>query len=184
MVSANSSAAAARAGAGADELDPAAFRAAMASFPSGVTVVTTRDAAGRPHGFTASSFCSVSLDPPLILVCLARSANCFEAFRDCARFAVSILQPQHTELAQRFASKTADKFAYGRFTTTASGLVVVDDAVAVVDCSVHRRVEAGDHIIMVGEVHEVRLGGGTPVVYLNRGFGTVSPVTPRRPTPG
>ena len=83
---------------------PPAFRAAMSRFAAGVTVVTTRDEQHRPYGFTASSFCSVSLDPPLVLVCLARTANSFPVFARSPRFAVSILQAHHVELAERFAA--------------------------------------------------------------------------------
>ena len=155
-------------------LDLATFRAAMACFPTGVAIVTTHDERGTPYGFTASSFCSVSLEPPLILVCLAKSANSYPVFAKCEHFAVSILRPHHAELARRFASKNGDKFAQGRFRRTSSGRIVVDEALAVIECSPYRLYDAGDHVIIVGQVRVVGVAeGGSPAVYFNRGFSTI-----------
>ncbi|MGH3566950.1 MAG: flavin reductase family protein [Pseudonocardia sp.] len=154
--------------------DSTAFRDAMARFPSGVTIVTTHDDSGTPHGFTASSFCSVSAEPPLVLVCLARSANSYPVFVRSNRFAISILQADHVEVARRFASKNTEKFACGEFARTASGATVLETASAVVECSVYRRYEAGDHMIMVGAVEHVSLTDvRAPVVYFDREFNTI-----------
>ena len=149
------------------------FRDALSRFPAGVTVVTTTeetDEGATPVGFTASSFCSVSLDPPLILVCLARTANCYPVFAGCGCFAVSILTGEHTDLAARFATKRADKFDGGAFTATADGLPAVDGALCVLECATEDVIEAGDHVIMLGRVNGVDLGEGTPVVYFDRAF--------------
>ena len=155
-------------------VDSAAFREAMVRFPSGVTIVTTHDQSGRPHGFTASSFCSVSAQPPLVLVCLARSANSYPVFAHNDRFAISILPADQVAVARRFASKNTDKFACGGFVRTPRGGTVLQDALAVVECAVHRRYEAGDHMIMVGEVEQVRLAElGRPAVYFGRVFSTI-----------
>ena len=156
--------------------DSAAFREAMARFPSGVTIVTTQDESGRPHGFTASSFCSVSAEPPLVLVCLATSANSYPLFARNDHFAISILQADHVDLARRFASKDTDKFAGGGFVRTPRGATVLEDALAVVECSVGRRYEAGDHMIMLGEVEQVSLAETElrrPAVYFDRAFSTI-----------
>ncbi|MDI3422620.1 flavin reductase family protein [Streptomyces luteolus] len=172
----------ARAGAGQDGaaeggLDPALFRGAMARFPTGVALVTTHDQDGGPHGFTASSLCSVSLHPPMLLVCLATSARCFRVFAQSPRFAVSVLRegPEHAELARRFAGKGLDKFAGGGFVTTPRGGTVLAGALAVVECAVRRRVDAGDHVVLLGEAEHVTLPGhsGRPAVYVDRGFGAL-----------
>lgn len=160
--------------AGVRGVDPSAFRDAMARFPTGVAIVTTHAADGTPYGFTASSFCSVSLDPPLVLVCLARSGRAYPVFARNRRFAISILQSTHIEIARRFASKIPDRFAPGGFTCTPQGSIVLAEALAVVECSVDNRHEAGDHVIMVGEVDQVLLAEqGRPAVYFDRGFRTL-----------
>ncbi|MGV4925077.1 flavin reductase family protein [Streptomyces sp. BHT-5-2] len=152
------------------------FKDAMARFPTGVAIATTCDEAGAPHGLTVGSLCSVSLDPPLVLICVARSARCFPVFERSGEFAVSVLRRQHAELARRFATRTAEKFAAGGFTRTARGGVVVDDALATLDCLVDGRHEAGDHLILVGKVVDHRLADdGAPAVYVDRKFTTISP---------
>jgi flavin reductase ActVB len=155
-------------------VDRADFRDAMARFATGVAIVTTHDETGAPCGFTASSFCSVSLDPPLLLFCLARSARSYPVFLRNRSFAVSILQSTHVELARRFASKVPDRFGPGGFSRTSRGSIVLDEALAALECSVHSRHEAGDHLIVVGAVDQVLLAGqGWPVVYFDRGFRTL-----------
>ncbi|MFD0418642.1 flavin reductase family protein [Streptomyces sp. NPDC127108] len=148
------------------------FRAAMARFAAGVVVVTTLGDGGSPRGFTASSFCSVSLHPPLVLVCLANSADSFGAFASCGHFAVSVLGPQHKRLAERFATKGADKFAPDGLSRTPGGLPTVAGALVELDCEVHARHPAGDHMILIGRVSGARLseGAGTPMVYYDRSF--------------
>jgi flavin reductase ActVB len=144
----------------------------MARYAAGVVVVTTLDGAGLPRGFTASSFCSVSLDPPLILVCLANSADSFAAFDACGHFAVSVLAPEHQPLAVRFATKGADKFASGGLSRTPGGLPAVAGALAELECETYARHPAGDHTILIGRVAGARLGESseTPVVYYEKSF--------------
>lgn len=148
------------------------FRAAMARFATGVVVVTTLGDGGLPRGFTASSFCSVSLHPPLILVCLANSADSFEAFDSCGHFAVSVLGPEHKPLAQQFATKGTDKFASEGLSRTPGGLPTVAGALVELDCDVYARHPAGDHTILIGRVSDTRLGerAATPMVYYERNF--------------
>ncbi|MER6204948.1 flavin reductase family protein [Streptomyces sp. NPDC001642] len=154
--------------------DPEDFRAAMARFPSGVVVVTTCGEDGTPRGFTASSFCSVSLEPPMILVCLANSADSAPSFGHCDRFAVSVLAPSHRPLALRFATKGTDKFASGGLSPGPGGLPTVDRALSELDCTAHARHPAGDHTVLIGRVTGVRLGEGAPMVYYDRGFRTLA----------
>jgi flavin reductase ActVB len=147
------------------------FRRAMASFPSGVTIVTTTDADGRWWGFTATSFCSVSLDPPLVLVCLAGSAECHPVFAHAQRWIVHIVHPQDTGLAVRFATRGADKFADAGFVADARGMPVLDRACVTLDCSSHAKHSGGDHTVLLGRVENTRLSDDlVPAVYFNRGF--------------
>jgi flavin reductase ActVB len=155
-------------------MEPAlAFREAMARFPSGVTIVTTTGPDGQWWGFTATAFCSVSADPPLVLVCLAKSAECYPVFAAAVSWAIHVLPPEHAELALRFATRGADKFGAAGFTASARGLPVLEDACVVLECDGFDRYDGGDHEILVGRVQEVRLGDGAPAVYFQRNFHTL-----------
>lgn len=146
-------------GAASPAADPAQFRAALARFASGVVVATTLDAEGQPRGFTASAFCSVSLAPPLVLVCLGRDAECHAAFLAAGRIAISILAPGQDEVARRFATRGADKFAGDHMATGDDGLPVVRHAAAVLHGRLAERLPGGDHTILLTAVEAVTLGG-------------------------
>ncbi|MGA0560869.1 alpha/beta fold hydrolase [Ancylobacter sp. VNQ12] len=132
--------------------DPKAFRQALGAFVTGVTVVTTRDAAGEMRGFTANSFTSVSLDPPLVLVCIAKTASSFPVFGSAETFAVSVLAAAQKDVSALFASKSIDKFGASRWHIGPAGSPVIEGASAWFDCRRHSLVEAGDHVILIGEV--------------------------------
>jgi flavin reductase ActVB len=151
-------------------LDATAFRSALARFPSGVTIVTTRSAAGTLHGFTASSFAALSLDPPLVLVCLDRAADCYPVFMTAQRFVVNIVTPAHAQLAKQFATKGADKFAHGGFEFDEDGYAVLPDAAAVIHCELEQALPGGDHVILVGRVRNARTGDGKPVTWYRGDF--------------
>jgi flavin reductase ActVB len=154
------------------ELDPDDFRNAMSRFATGVTIVTTNDPGGRPVGFTASAFSSLSLNPPLVLVCLDRRAECFEAFQATDLMAINILAMGQDDIAMRFATRGADKFGATRTTAgTATGTPLIDGALAQVECRVHERVEGGDHVILVGEVVQAASDDSEPLLHYNRNFG-------------
>ncbi|CAM5309807.1 actinorhodin polyketide dimerase [Streptomyces badius] len=138
------------------------FRAAMAELAGGVVVVTTEDDEGRPRGFTATSCCSVSMDPPLVLVCLAKTSSSYQAFAECRGFAVSLLRDEQSALATRFARSGGEKFRAENTVTTRHLLPAVADALATLDCAVHARYPAGDHIILVGAVRHVSPGRESP----------------------
>lgn len=152
---------------------PADFTRAMALVPSPVTVVTTTDPAGMDWGFTASSFSSLSLDPPLVLVCPAKTARCHAAFLTSGRFLVNVLSAEQAAVARHFARSDRDKFA--RFATTELapcelGLPGLADATARLACTTHEVLDGGDHSILVGRVQAVYEGKQHPLVYVNRGF--------------
>ena len=153
-----------------DSVQPETYREAMRQLASGVTVVTTTDRRGDRFGFTASSFIPVSMEPPLVLVCIARSAMSFEVFHSCPRFVVSVLADQHRDVADRFSRSLADKFGVGQLTTTPDGLPAVDGALSVFECETTSRHDAGDHMILMGRVYRLRTEPGHPMVYFDRGF--------------
>jgi len=145
--------------------DPRDFRRALGSFATGVTVVTTLDETGVPVGFTANSFTSVSLDPPLILVCLAKAAVGCAIFEAAGRFAVNILADQQRDVSQVFASKGADKFGAVEWGGAKTGAPVLPGVTAHLDCETHDVVDAGDHIILIGRVVDYAYADRPPLCY-------------------
>lgn len=155
--------------------DATTLKQGFALFPSGVVIVTTTDAEGIAHGFTASTFVPLSVDPPMVMVCLNRSAQCYQAFLASSSFAVSVLRPEHTEIAMRFATRGADKFSDAPFLATENGAVVLDGALATFECSMVARHPGGDHVILTGLVERLhREGGGEAMVHFSRSFRSLS----------
>ncbi len=129
-----------------------ALRTAFGTYMTGVTVVTARNEAGVPVGFTANSFSSVSLSPPLLLVCPANTLSCMPVFAGCSHFAVNVLAEHQRQLANTFASRSDDRFAGIDYTDDASGCPVFSEVAAHFSCAAVQRVSAGDHTILIGEV--------------------------------
>jgi len=135
----------------APPLSPEAFRAALGQFPTGVTIVTAADQT-RLVGMTANSFASVSLDPPLVLWSVAKSAPSCPAFLAADGFAIHFLGADHRDLAIRFAASGFDKFADMAFSRGATGAPLLDGLAPILECRSWARYEGGDHMILVGEV--------------------------------
>ena len=146
-------------------ITPDDFRNVLGHFASGVTIVTACDAEQRPTGLTASAFCSVSLDPPLVLICVDHKSQSFPHIRESGRFGINILPQAHEPLSRRFASSRLDKFDGVPFTLGALGVPLIDQALAHLECrTVSAHVE-GDHTIFVGRVEAVGVGEGDPLLY-------------------
>ena len=141
------------------------FRRALGSFLTGVTIVTTIGAEGEPRGFTANSFTSVSLEPPLVLVCIAKKALGHQAFSTSRGFAINILSEDQKAASGIFASKAADKFAAVAWQPGQTGNPVIDGSVAVFDCDMEQLVDAGDHSILIGRVHDFTHSSAQPLGY-------------------
>lgn len=148
-----------------EELDIKALRRCLGGFVTGVTIITTFDKAGEPRGMTANSFTSVSLDPPLILVCVGNLATSFEAFSECEGFTVNVLREEQRSLSNLFASKTADKFQEVRWNRGTSGGPRFDESLAILDCDVEKRMQMGDHMILVGRVAAFDTNPARPLVF-------------------
>jgi len=134
-------------------LDPRALRNAFGTFMTGVTVVTTHDDEhDEPLGFTANSFTSVSIDPPLVLVCLANSSRNYDTLIKATGFAVNILSETQVEVSNTFARPVDDRFASVAWRRGPNGAPILDNVSAWFDCAMHKTVEAGDHVILIGEV--------------------------------
>jgi flavin reductase ActVB len=150
------------------ELPEGLFRAAMSQFASGVTLVTTRDASGTPHGFTASSFASLSLNPPLVLVCMGDRATAYGVFMAAKRFAISILNQEQAHLAKLFSTRGADRFGDPAIIDSEQGLPVATGALARLDCTMQAMHIEGDHAILIGRVIAIDLTPGRPLIHYDR----------------
>ncbi|WP_300678028.1 flavin reductase [Nocardioides sp.] len=163
-------------------MDASTFRDVMAQWPSGVTVVTTLDRAGAPHGMTASSFSSVSLDPPLVSICLTRTLYSHELIEASGVFGVNILAKGQADVGRRFAGMdtgVTDRFAGESWTLAETGVPLLDSALGWFDCRVVHAYPGGDHTIFVGEVVAGRAAGrSAPLLFHSRGWGQFADVLP------
>jgi len=153
------------------------FRAALGMFATGVTIVTARGADGAPVGLTANSFNSVSLLPPLVLWSLARTAGSMPDFERGSHYAINILAAEQHALAERFASKSVDRFADLTFREGAGGAPILEGSAAVFECFNRSRYEEGDHVIFVGEVERCeRREGAQPLIFHGGRYFTELPI--------
>ncbi|MBB3178292.1 flavin reductase [Variovorax sp. Sphag1AA] len=142
-----------------DAIEPKLFRQLLGCFPTGVAVVTTTTADGRPAGLTCNSFSSVSLEPPLVLFSLRKASSLLPTFVEAGTFSINILSQSQDVLSGRFASsKIADKFEGVAWRKGPLGTPLIDDCLASFECTVYARHEAGDHEIFIGEVKHMTPG--------------------------
>jgi flavin reductase (DIM6/NTAB) family NADH-FMN oxidoreductase RutF len=163
-----------------DEVSPHEFRAALGRFASGVTVITVPTSEGGVHGMTASAFCSVSLRPPMVLVCVDHLAETYLHLREHGCFGVSVLKEDQEALSEFFADPERNPDAAYRlgikYVEMKSGMPVLADALAKLDCTVVDAHPAGDHTIFVGSVNEVALEKGVPLLYFRGRYGLGSSI--------
>jgi flavin reductase (DIM6/NTAB) family NADH-FMN oxidoreductase RutF len=157
--------------------DQRQFRDALAQFATGVTIVCTRAPNGRYVGFTANSFNSVSLDPPLILWTIARRSGSLGAFEAAERYAVNVLSSEQADLARRFSRPHADRFAGVTHRLGWSDAPLIDGCVAWLECRHHARHIAGDHVVFVGEVVTVERARGHALIFHQGGFASTAPTS-------
>jgi flavin reductase (DIM6/NTAB) family NADH-FMN oxidoreductase RutF len=139
-------------------------------------VVSARSPAGRPYGLTANAVSSLSLDPPLVLVCVERSSDTHSCIIEAGAFALSMLCQDQERLARRFASyEVANKFEGVAYRAELTGSPVLEDALAWLDCRLWRTYEGGDHTIFVGEIVAGDAREGAPLAYYRSGFVRLTP---------
>jgi len=141
------------------------FRAALGRFASGVTVVTTKDNSGKFFGITVSAFCSVSLEPPLILVCIEKRAGSHHAFHESKAFVVNVLREDQQSVSNHFASHLDDKFASIEFDSGIENLPVLQNCLANLECRLHDSHESGDHTIFIGQIEKATVNEENPLIY-------------------
>ena len=150
-------------------IDKEAFRSALGSFVSGVTVVTTRDDS-RPHGLTVSAFSSLSLDPPLVLICIDKKTVSYDALTRSGAFAINILADDQENISRQFASRVPDKFQDIAYYEGANKVPVLEGTVASIECLIVQAYEGGDHTIFIGEVHSSVTRERRPLSYFRGGY--------------
>jgi flavin reductase (DIM6/NTAB) family NADH-FMN oxidoreductase RutF len=151
-------------------VDPDLFRSVLGRFASGITIVTSRDAEGRDHGMTVSAFCSVSLEPPLVLVCIGHDATMHPLVGSLEHFGINILRSDQEALSRRFASKDIQRFEGMGFTRGESGVALLDGVLGWLECRTETRHDAGDHTLLVGRVEAALAGDGRPLLYYRGGY--------------
>ncbi|MBL8545318.1 MAG: flavin reductase [Hyphomonadaceae bacterium] len=156
------------------ESDPEqVFRRAMGAFATGVTVVAAADAAGRLSGMTVNSLTSVSLAPRLVLWCLGDRSARYAAFASAERWGVTVLGAESETLARRFAQARAQDM-HAEEAETLAGVSVLRQGVAQLACRTHDRIQAGDHLIIVGEVLDVCVRPGAALTFFRGGYGEIA----------
>ncbi len=145
--------------------DARSFRSALGSFATGITIVTSIGPDGEPLGFTANSFNSVSLDPPLVLFSLDRSAFSLKAFESAGFFAINVLREDQQEVSTAFARALSNKWDSVSFEVWETGCPILGDALANFECETTTMHDGGDHVIFVGRVLALRTGEGRPLLY-------------------
>ena len=157
-----------------DSVSEREFRDTLARWASGVTIVTARHG-GEPIGMTAASFSSLSLDPPLVLVCIARSATSHDGLVAAPGFAVHILGAEQDDVSALFAQPGTDKFAGFPDERGLFDVPLLPAGVARLVCAPHEALEGGDHTILIGRVVQTELAGTDPLLYCNRTYGRLTP---------
>lgn len=151
-------------------IDQDTFRSVLGRFASGITIVTARDGGGRDVGMTVSAFCSVSLDPPMVLVCIDKVASMHELLVRGPRFAISILSSDQEASSRRFADPESDRFDGLAYARGESGAVLLAGALAHLECRVAEHFDAGDHTIFTALVERAEPAQGRPLLYYRGGY--------------
>ena len=151
-------------------IDSDAFRAALGRFASGITIVTARDAKGRDHGMTVSAFCSLSLEPAMVLVSIGHEASMHGLMMRAEHVGISVLSTAQEALSRRFADPETDRFDGVGYTRGENGVALLDDALVHLECDVVARHEAGDHTIIVCAVDRMDAYEGRPLLYYRGGY--------------
>ncbi len=153
-----------------ESIQPAALRQFAGHFPTGVAVVTTRDRQGKLYGVTINAVTSLSLTPPLLLICLDNRSNTLSAISENGSFCLHYLEANQTHISRVFASKSDDKFAEIGMRISEAGNPILDGVIAASECRVTQSYPGGDHTIVVGSIERLEVGGGEPLLYHRGGY--------------
>lgn len=153
----------------------AEFRQVMGHFATGVTIITTHDGKGQLFGLTANAVCSVSLEPPLVLVCIDKKAESYPSFAAAGAFTINLLAQSQEALSRRFAKSGGDKFGGVGYHIGKNGAAVLDDVIAHLECEIRHTFDAGDHTIYVGEAIDLAVSSEeNPLLFFRGGYRNLS----------
>ncbi|REK07500.1 MAG: flavin reductase [Planctomycetota bacterium] len=155
-------------------IDKADFRRALGHFAAAVTVVTSKLKSGEPAGITVTAFTSLSLEPPLVLICIDKRAKIHDHLEKDHFFAVNILNEDQEAVSRRFAASEGDQFREVGYTDGATGAPLIHDTVTSIECKIVDLLPGGDHTIVVGEVEGAHVREGKPLVYFRGGYASLS----------
>jgi flavin reductase (DIM6/NTAB) family NADH-FMN oxidoreductase RutF len=155
--------------------DPTEFRRCCAKFATGICVAGVVTADGVPHGLTVNSFTSVSLDPPMILICLNHASGVIDWFRQSEHFGISILEEAQQGISGQFAQRGHDRFNGVAWHRGETGVPLLDNALGSMECRVSQMVRAGDHDVFIADVVRATTGSGRPLIYFDSGYRSVGP---------
>lgn len=147
----------------------------MGHFATGVTVVTAASPEGKPSGITVNSFSSVSLDPPLVSICIDRAADMHTTLTDATGFVVNILRSDQETVSRRFAESGPDRFSGVGYRLSSGGHPIIEGVLAHIECSIHESIEAGDHSVFLGRVVGGASDEGLPLLFYRGGYGLDGP---------
>ena len=153
----------------------AEFKKALGNYPTGVTVVTTFDKQNNPIGLTVNSFASVSLDPLLILWSIDKKSGSFPVFSETEKFAVNLLADHQADICNLFASKVEDRFSQCKWERSDRELPLISESLSQLECKTVEQIDAGDHIIFIGEVLHIHNEEKDPLLYHRRTVGAIPP---------
>jgi flavin reductase (DIM6/NTAB) family NADH-FMN oxidoreductase RutF len=156
-------------------IDPASFRQLMGRFATGVTVVTATSPDGKPSGMTVNSFNSVSLDPPLVSICVDREADMHVTLTGQTGFVVNILSSDQESISRRFAENRPDRFNGVGYRLSSDGHPIIEGVLAHIECTAHNSMNAGDHSVVLGQVVGGSSGEGYPLLFYRGGYGLEGP---------
>lgn len=156
-------------------IDPAQFKQGMRHLAAGVTMITTIDE-GRPHGLIATAVCSVSAEPPTLLICVNRSGGTHDAIARSGKFCVNVLESEQGEIARRFLAAARDeRFNVCAWSALETGAPAIDGCLASFDCRVANALQSGTHTVFFGHVVALRAApGGPPLLYHNGDYATLA----------
>ncbi len=152
------------------------FRRACGRFATGVTIASVLDSRGTPHGLTVSSFTSVSLHPPLVLICLGHAVTIIDHFRHSRFFGINVLAETQRELSDRFARKGLDRFNELDWLRGETGVPLLPGVLANIECEIRDRFTSGDHDIFVGEMVNAVVFEGEPLIYFGSRYRLLAPL--------